>query len=570
MYLSVIACLILMAPTPVASALFSSTAGNMSGIEKHMEPEEVQETMVIALHQNLAVGHGNQAGGFKDIGRKSLATWRSLSKNVHGRVESPALRYAANHFLQKEHGWHVRGLEAGRAPSQFDKTVDMTTNIPPLSSDSMPDYVEFIMGRNGTQGNTKGYRLAEVVAMVGVIRNLIQNEGMARLANAYELNGRLFGDRLTYEGLAAVLDSYMVLFAIGSHKALSQAQYADGLATSQQNPDTQMFVRDTVRNIVYEETSDGNPFEDPSLSWESAAQAMFTLNRDLGKFRSLECEHLKEGLAQLDPKGTGRVPIGRFYSKKQVGRWQLTESVEYLRQLGALDETLPGNIPHVVIPNYIASMSNCENPSAFYSVCCISECEDLQNSIEKQVRKPYASPEMILGIVQNLSSTTVDAPRNLSTALVQKLQAVAEMHSGNVPLHSRLFEQWLHFSFPLECPYPYMTGALSSSKWLGETSASADEVRQYTQLHSKDVEAHDQEMHMSQWTLDEEMTAGGLAPLRPEQAKGYSVVVFKIVLFLATAIAACREGRRMVSGVLFDQPGSLKKGRDSTEKSATV
>merc|ERR1719387_3179833 len=66
------------------------------------------------------------------------------------------------------------------------------------------------------------------------------------------------------------------------------------------------------------------------------------------------------------------------------------------------------------------------------------------------------------------SSGTIDAPRNVSAPLVKALWQVAALHDGNVPLHSRLFAQWMHYAFPHECPYPHMMGKitpLTPSEW---------------------------------------------------------------------------------------------------------
>jgi len=48
-----------------------------------------------------------------------------------------------------------------------------------------------------------------------------------------------------------------------------------------------------------------------------------------------------------------------------------------------------------------------------------------------------------------------------------------------VPLHGRLFTQWLHFAFPHECPYPHITqkdgagNALTTSYFQGAADATA-------------------------------------------------------------------------------------------------
>merc|ERR1719335_1411705 len=116
------------------------------------------------------------------------------------------------------------------------------------------------------------------------------------------------------------------------------------------------------------------------------------MSQQYGKVRDTQCRQLKDGLVELDSKMVGRVPLRRFYEKKTVGYWTLSESPEYLRQLGALDETAPSLGPQLIIPNYITAVSNCDSPSEYYSICCIHECEDLLNTLEAVIESPAASP----------------------------------------------------------------------------------------------------------------------------------------------------------------------------------
>merc|ERR1719162_2213795 len=127
----------------------------------------------------------------------------------------------------------------------------------------------------------------------------------------------------------------------------------------------------------------------------------------------------------LAPSGTGRVPLSNFYSHSSKSVFQFSESVDYLRQTGALDETGPGG-PAVLIPNYLAGPTNCIASSSYYSVCCMSECEGLMNELEHKIQAPTASPEQLLGIVGNLSSSSVDGPRGLPQALKEKLHDIAD------------------------------------------------------------------------------------------------------------------------------------------------
>merc|ERR1719210_2186600 len=188
-----------------------------------------------------------------------------------------------------------------------------------------------------------------------------------------------------------------------------------------------------------------------------------------------------------------------------TGDWQFSESVDYLRHIGALDETDPKRM-NVVIPNYIQSQSNCIAGSSFYSVCCFDECEGLLGHVEREVRAPSAYPPQIIAVVSNLQSDTVHAPRNLSKALLSRLGEIARHHGGSVPLHGRLFAQWMHHAYPRECPYPHLSGTVRAQKPLDFTMAT-----QTSPVHTKEemssiVDKYRAEQASSELDLGDECT----------------------------------------------------------------
>merc|ERR1719359_565347 len=131
------------------------------------------------------------------------------------------------------------------------------------------------------------------------------------------------------------------------------------------------------------------------------------MTQQYSKVRDHKCQQLKEGLTTMDPAMTGRLSLRNFYTKKSVGPWMLTESPEFLRQLGALDESSQTLGPQLIISNYINAVSNCDNPSEYYSVCCIQECQELLNQLEVHIQAPIATKEEISSLVMNLSSDTI-------------------------------------------------------------------------------------------------------------------------------------------------------------------
>ena len=253
-----------------------------------------------------------------------------------------------------------------------------------------------------------------------------------------------------------MLRSYLLIFRSNKREDIAKPDYHQKVKAAMSNrssyQDLSEFAGDTLMNYDFEHRAQRNPFVPQQYSFETVSQITETMTHGYGKWQNAECREMKAALMDLDPSGTGRVPLGSFYSQPTDAVFQFSESVDYLRQTGALDETGRGG-PAVLIPNYLAGPTNCIASSSYYSVCCMNECEGLMNELEHKIQAPKASPERLLSLVGNLSSSTVDAPRTFPSALTEKLHAVASHHEGEVPIHGRFFAQWLHFAFPNECPF---------------------------------------------------------------------------------------------------------------------
>merc|ERR1719476_785103 len=206
-----------------------------------------------------------------------------------------------------------------------------------------------------------------------------------------------------------------------------------------------------------------------------------------GRWQDSECQDLKAQLLALEDtsigvNGSGRVRITDFYgSALRDGNWQFSENTDYLAQNGALDTH---GVDRVIIPNYVNSPSNCLASSKFYSVCCINECEDLMDHIEHHFAAPAVTPAEIVQFVSNLPSASVAAGRTLQEVLVKRLDEIALRYDGRVPLHGRLFAQWLHHAYPRECAFPHMSGTTKNvlaEEWSNNTGldsfASDDEIK---------------------------------------------------------------------------------------------
>merc|ERR1719299_350748 len=106
-----------------------------------------------------------------------------------------------------------------------------------------------------------------------------------------------------------------------------------------------------------------------------------------------------------------------------------------------------------------------------------------------------------------------DEPPKIDDALRAQLLKIAETHGGKVPLHGRLFAQWLHYVFPRECSFPHKAGAhkaLSPQQYGQGYIASDEEVK----THAADRNANasmeeklEEVQWMSQWSEEEELQA---------------------------------------------------------------
>lgn len=218
---------------------------------------------------------------------------------------------------------------------------------------------------------------------------------------------------------------------------------------------------------------------------------------------------LKSALVSLDSAGIGRVPLDKFYAKALSDEnMQFLESMPYLRQSGALDESDPRR-PSVILSNYINSPSNCVASSKFYSVCCINECEELLGNLEVHIGAEEAAPLLIAQLVSGMASQTVKAPRQLDATLLRRLDEIADYHGQVVPLHGRLFSQWMHHAFPRECPYPHVSGTtapLTAEAYMGitgnEVEVSPSEMRDFI---SNARQYEDLEEQAVPWTEEEEL-----------------------------------------------------------------
>merc|ERR1719502_1468232 len=74
------------------------------------------------------------------------------------------------------------------------------------------------------------------------------------------------------------------------------------------------------------------------FSFVDAQTIVGVMALSFGHFWETECANVKESLVKMDTHGNGRIKISDFHGSALNGEWRFSESKEYLKQMGALDE----------------------------------------------------------------------------------------------------------------------------------------------------------------------------------------------------------------------------------------
>lgn len=512
------------------SIIFASSVGllstadaralrNQEGASGVMNADDLKKTLLEEIEKNFAaVG---KRGRLARLEAALKPLFDSLPKNEHGNLGHSPVRYALHRIFVQRHGWYIKGLEP-------DGDNWNTTSPAGVLKDKVSSYVEELFeARLGG----RGFNLHDTAVLAATLEHLIHDESQSRLSKAYDLKKISANTEITRAQADSVLDEYMKYHLLSDDMA-SKVSEKDMKEIFPGWAETQQFVRD-IRSEIERTSTSGK------MSFAAMTHVVEEVGERFGHFQNAECSAMKTKLVGMGDGGIGRVPLANFYQTSIDGdTFEFQESESYLRELGALDDTDPSH-PSVIIPNYIQSATNCIASESLYSVCCLNECEQLMSHLEQDIDAPDAEPSRIAAIVASLSSSTVEAPRNLSPTLLQKLDDAAATHGGTVQLHGRLFGQWMHHAFPRECPFPHVAGSTNPQtpdEWMSvkgqESFATKAEMRKYAPV----AKPKDEVRELNLWHAEEEL----LVPFPSKSnSKGRSGLwfIFSVVMLSAALIS---------------------------------
>jgi len=476
-------------------------------------------------------------GSLQEIESELEPIFVALPKNSEDRLEPAAVRYALHRYFMHKHGWFVNGL----GPANDTNCSSQDTVI---LKDRAPAFIQHNLEQ---RLHGKGLSQRDLAVFAATLTDLIHQEVRGSLASIYAaFNLPIHGDVTEEDYRTAGLAYMLAYFSAGEVTASTRIELSEVESEwIERYPGWEeviMWADDLFRTTrTLQEKSHSNPFVSPSRTFEDEVLSLQVMGHQLGTFQNLECHRLKGKLVEMEDVGTGRVPLSRFYRNGLAGKWEFTESVAYLRLLGALDDRDPARMS-VVIPNYLQSPSNCVAGSRFYRVCCLDECEGLFGHLEREIQASSASPTDISAVISRLPSDTVHAPRNLSLALQVRLEEIANTHGGQIPLHGRLFAQWMHHAYPRECRFPHVIGTVnrfSPNEWADlmevETAeADENEMSLHVDYDEQKVMAGALAADALPWSVTEELIVGQLDC--SVAGKYLALRAASLVVFLASVV----------------------------------
>jgi len=403
----------------------------------------------------------------ESVKRELSSMFTALPKNVHGNIEPATVRYALHRYFVTKHGWFVKGLDPEGGGWNFSSN-EMVWNFDTqaLVKEQATTYIQQIFHK---KLNGRGLGLEDLASFAVMVADLIHGEAVDELEGVYK-SLKFSLDEISHEDFDIAIRAFLSQTVVGfgakvtSRKAFavmeSRAQemypeYADIVLWAQ---DMHLFTQFSRRSL-------DNPFTSHKIDFDRASAFVKLIVHHFGSVLNMECGIMKDDLTEMQIGNSGRVLISDFYANRDL---HLHESFEYLKNLGAVEESKSYST-RLVIPNYISSKSRCLPFSGYYAVCCPDECQSWLGKFEKEFSAPLATTEMIVEVVSRGDSSSMLSPRNVSASLYARLTKIASSHGGKIPLHGRLFMQWMHHMFPLECPFPHITGtvkAVNQDEWL--------------------------------------------------------------------------------------------------------
>lgn len=479
----------------IALCLVPQVSANSAGHGGFLSAEGIEAGLQEAIEIALGTAATEKK---KEVAEKLTPIFNVLPKNAHGRIERPMLRYALHRYFLRQYSVMVRGLE----PTQNALNATALVTSEGVFRDRVPTFVEGVLEGRFFH---KGFGLDDTVLIATILEELVLDVP----ESAYEKAPKR-RKSLARSELQVLLDGYVLQWMVGDDADASEFTHEQAVEGIPQWNTILDFAHGEIDRLVDKQRRQGssNAFRPNSFTITDFQSIVKSITSNFGEWWEQECQAIKSNLMSMDHKKAGRVRLSDFYHKSVNGEWRFSESEAYLRDLGALDESSTIDGPQVIIPNYLLGASNCIVTSTYYHVCCVNECEAMLSSVEEAVQGPVGKPEQVMMAVWNM--TAEENRGRFQGNLLAQLSHIASAHKGKIPLHGRLFRQWMHYAFPQECSFVHRAGSVSAKSPLefgDEYLVKPSDVKIYTKANKnrpKNNEASADDLWASQLEADKE------------------------------------------------------------------
>mmetsp|Transcript_61371 Transcript_61371/g.96845 ORF Transcript_61371/g.96845 Transcript_61371/m.96845 type:complete len:586 (+) Transcript_61371:110-1867(+) len=377
----------------------------------------------------------------ESIEKELTSMFQVMPKNRYGKLGQASVRYMMHRYFVEQRGWVIEELLHGSSSPNMSSPAHRLSNWLPVLVD---DLFEKRIG----DGGFDSHRMAIVLTTV---EDAFHDEAQTRLMKIYEVLRVQPKQVFNSKEADIFLDAYMVSLLVKTDLSAATAPEIQDIREHigfyySPWPATQRWLRELRQRLTQNRTQ---------IQFEHMSQMVQEITNEFGHFHGRQCRRLKSILTGLEEKAsTGCVRLPDFYAKGVDGgdHWHFVESPDFLRHMGVLDESSIRN-PRVLVANYIHSPTNCVQTSSYFLVCCQNECDSRLAHLERQLGAPSATPEQILSAL----GWDLHSVGKFPATLRRRLYDVSHQHRGHVPIHGRLFAQWLHHAYPHECQYPHLS-----------------------------------------------------------------------------------------------------------------
>lgn len=500
---------------------------------------QLRDDLRAAVAEALGEGHDIHHGHLEKVRQKLESSWQSLPTNEQGRVDRRSLRYSVHRYFLQTYSLSIVGLEPASVSGSLDEAS--------LLTEFAPNYVRSEIEGKAAQS---GFSLEDAVAMVATLERLVLDSGKSLLERAISAIGLESKLHLSREEAIQVLEAYMLRWMLGEDTEGIQELEANKTLLEESLDDwvdIDSYIIGELATFEYShkhaapKTTSASSWSQlkPQFSFHDIDEVVGQVTMGFGRFWETECGRVKGLLTDMDTNKAGRVKLTDFYGAAMNGEWRFSESKEYLKQLGALDDSSSWLGPQVIITNYMQAASNCIVSAPHYRVCCMNECEEILAEVEAVVKAPLGDPSTILAVLENHTVSLDDKTMKTSDPLRKQLEDIAALSpGGKVPLHGRLFAQWLHYAFPQECPFPHKSGAtvaLTPNEFGDKYLSSEDEMLKHATSKPGEAPADLDESDMfAAWSHEEELLSDHTHLHAPWESR----VSFSFGFFVLLAIGA--------------------------------